>query len=74
MWVGRYRCNLCGSFGYWGRLTVHSSNAIRPYICAEKGCGANAIRKIKHPLGKDLGNKAWRCGKHSTKENEDDQR
>jgi hypothetical protein len=61
-WSSRYRCNLCGVFGY-RRAAVQADAAlgiqkwedIIAYCYKTKGCGQGAVAKDKG---------YWRCGAH----------
>ena len=66
-WVGRYRCNRCGVFGYRRGINdrayaradekgnQHTREYIVSYCCKTKGCGLPAVAKE---------NGKWRCREH----------
>jgi hypothetical protein len=69
-WGGRYRCSLCGAFGYHVAETPCSAwqhNAgqlIIPYLCKVKGCGNPAV--AKDPTTPGASYRQWRCRDHRT--------
>jgi hypothetical protein len=70
-WYARYRCAICGGFGYKQRFIrtdelgpggppkTMGSDRIKPYLCAHKpggaSCGGFAVKKE---------NGRWKCAEH----------
>ena len=65
-WIGRYRCDDCGAFGYKVGSThgFGNPNEIRPYACQKKKCGAPAVAKDVTKSDWRGKRKQWRCKNH----------
>lgn len=71
-WGGRYRCRVCGAFGYKQSAVEKTSrdDTIYTYTCGTKDCQLPAVAREHFRLknGCFSTRKIWRCGQHRTEE------